>query len=94
MFAKVLENLPNPTNKVCFLKKSLYGLKQASRQWFAKLVHGLGMSNQIKNDHSLFSKHKDGFITFATFYVDDIILTCNDLYSIYHLKSHLHVVLA
>ena len=92
VFMKVPEGLPNPDNKVCLLKKSIYGLKQASRQWFAKLVHELlsqGFTQSL-NDYSLFLKHNNGLLTLAAVYVDDIILTGNDLPSIHQLKAHLH----
>ena len=80
-------------NVVCKLQKSLYGLKQASRQWFAKLVivlHHQGFS-QSEHDASLFIKHSSSLVAFATVYVDDIILTGDDFVSIKALKDHQHV---
>ena len=49
VYMKVPEGLPNPNHQVCLLKKSLYGLKQASRQWFAKLVHELLLQGFVQS---------------------------------------------
>jgi len=68
-------------NQVCLLNKSLYGLKNASRQWYAKLCSFLLMHDfkQTSVDHSLFVKHVHNKITILPVYVDDIILTGNDI---------------
>jgi hypothetical protein len=67
--------------RVCKLNKSLYGLKQASRQWYAKLSSTLinvGYK-QSKLDYSLFVRSHKGNFTAILVYVDDIILAGNNL---------------
>ena len=94
VYMKVPLGFPNPHNKVCKLNKSLYGLKQASRQWFARLVEELTTQGflQSKNDYSLFIKRADSDITVAAVYVDDIVLTGTNIHAINSLKQHLHQI--
>lgn len=74
---------------VCKSKKSLYGLKQASRrQWFSKLSEALTSRGDAssKNDYSLFSKFWDGFLSV----VDDILLAGDNIDELNALKHILH----
>ncbi|KAL8093307.1 hypothetical protein AgCh_035258 [Apium graveolens] len=94
IFMKVPEGVPHKVNQVCRLKKSLYGLKQASREWFFKLLQELLFQGytQSKNDYSLFMKNCNGLTTIVAVYVDDIILTGDNQVEIECLKSHLDKV--
>ncbi|RVX02081.1 Copia protein [Vitis vinifera] len=79
-------------NQVCKLQKSLYGLKQSPRVWFdrfTKTVLKLGYK-QGQADHTLFVKKSHaGKMAILIVYVDDIILSGNDMEELQKLKKYL-----
>lgn len=79
------------SSKVCRLIKTLYGLKQAPREWFDKLSSVLKKVDfvQSKADSSLFTKQVDGTIVVILAYVDDLIVTGNDLQAMEKAKEFL-----
>lgn len=73
------------------LNKSLYGLKQASRQWFLKfttVLTAFGLKQSLA-DHSYFYMQKGGIYLGVIIYVDDILLACSDVAMISSFKKHL-----
>lgn len=60
---------------VCKLNK--YGLKQTSRQWYAKLTEALCSRgyNHFLHDYSMFHKKEGDLMVFVAVYVDDVLLT-------------------
>jgi len=79
-------------HQVCKLQRSIYVLKQASRQWYAHLSSFL-LNNGYKHlasDHSFFLKSSISHLTALLIYVDDIILAGDDLAEIQRITSCLY----
>lgn len=69
-----------PPNLVCRLRKSLYGLKQASRQWYKRFSSVLLGANFIQSpaNNTLFVKATSSSFVAVLVYVDDILIASND----------------
>lgn len=79
-------------NKVCRLRKSLYGLKQSPRVWFERFGSVVKRHDftQSQVEHTMFFKHScEGKIAILIVYVDDIIITGDDVKAISDLKRRL-----
>ena len=62
-------------NVGCHLKRSIYRLKQASRQWYLKFdgtIKKFGFQENVE-DNSIYTKFKNEKFIFLILYVDDII---------------------
>ena len=77
--------------KVCRLQKALYGLKQSPRAWFDRFSQVVKQQGyiQIHADHTLFTRFSHGKISVLIVYVDDILITGDDLEELMRLKIRL-----
>lgn len=68
--------------------KSLYGLKQSLRAWYSKLSRKLTMEDFKTSsvDNTLFIKRKNNITTIIVVYINDIIITGNNLQDIQNVK--------
>jgi hypothetical protein len=75
----------------CKLKKSIYGLKQASRQWYLKFDEVIKIFGFIENqvDNCIYVKIKGSMFIILVLYVDDILLECNDKNLLHETKGFL-----
>ena len=91
VFMEQPEYFNDGTGRVCALKKSIYGLKQASRVWNIKLSNVLITAGYVRSklDPCIFFKLIDSRKIFIAIYVDDVLYftNCNQL------KNELHFIL-
>ncbi|CAI7775178.1 unnamed protein product [Closterium sp. NIES-54] len=79
------------TGRVCKLKKSIYGLKQAQRCWYQKLaavLEEMGFRTS-SYDESLFLKREGEKLVLFLVYVDDILLFSSSMKEIQNVQQQL-----
>jgi hypothetical protein len=65
----------------CRLNKSIYELKQASKQWYLKFndrIKKIGFEENVE-DNCVYTKFNNGKYIFLILYVDDILLASSDI---------------
>ena len=83
--------MPEKEQLVYKLKKSLYGLKQSSRQWYLKFDRFMVSSGftRLEVDHCCYFKWFDNFYTMLLLCVDDMLIAGSNVKKIVNLKARL-----
>ena len=88
-----LENFESNDSKqlVCRLKRSIYGLKQASRQWYQKFDQVITSFGFKENtiDQCIYLKFSGSKFIILVLYVDDILLASSDVGLLHETKRFL-----
>nr|GEY44745.1 retrovirus-related Pol polyprotein from transposon TNT 1-94 [Tanacetum cinerariifolium] len=82
---------PKYPNRVCKLKHSIYGLKQASRHWnkrFDDEIKKFGFT-QNRDEPCVYLKASGSNMTFLILYVDDILIMGNNIPMLQSVKTYL-----
>ncbi|RVX15691.1 Retrovirus-related Pol polyprotein from transposon TNT 1-94 [Vitis vinifera] len=93
VYMKQPEGFPSSDGEqlFCKLKKSIYGLKQASRQWYLKFHNIISSFGFVENvmDQCIYLKVSGSKVCFLVLYVDDILLATNDKGLLHEVKQFL-----
>ncbi|GJX05744.1 retrotransposon protein, putative, ty1-copia subclass [Tanacetum coccineum] len=82
---------PKYPNRVCKLQRSIYGLKQASRQWnkrFDEEIKKFGFT-QNRDEPCVYRKASGSNVVFLILYVDDILIMGNNIPRLKEVKDYL-----
>ena len=76
---------------VCNLKRSSYGLKQASSSWNLHFDDVIRLSGFIKNEEEscVYKRVSGSMVVFLVLYVDDILIIGNDIGMLQSVKAYL-----
>src|SRR5882724_8938209 len=84
--------IPGKEGHICHLQLAIYGLKQASHEWyelFCKTLGNIGLS-RCQVEHAVFYRcDKDDYIVMAV-NVNDLSIACNTRSAIAKFKQQLH----
>jgi hypothetical protein len=91
VYMKQPKGFNDDSQKACKLRKSIYGLKQASRQWYIKFHKVITSYGFIENfvDQCIYLKVSGSKVIFLVLYVDDILLASSDLGLLHETKQFL-----
>nr|GEU32939.1 hypothetical protein [Tanacetum cinerariifolium] len=82
---------PKYLNRVCKLKRSIYGLKKATRQWNKRFDDEIKKFSftQNRDEPCVYLKASGSNVTFLILYVDDILIMRNNIPMLQDGKSYL-----
>ena len=82
---------PSNPNKVCKLKRSIYGLKQASRSWNFRFDQVIKKFDFLRSEEEpcVYMKFSGSKVVILVLYVDDILLIGNDIPMLVSVKTWL-----
>lgn len=91
IYMKPPPGIDAPADHVCRLRRALYGLKQAPRAWFERFNSVVCAAGFSPSDHdpALFTHTSEHGHTLLLLYVDDMLITGDDLEYITFVKQRL-----
>lgn len=91
LFAKQLVGYSDNTNRVCKLKKAIYGLRESPRTWYERFDNFLRklVFLRSENDYCLYMKHDENKTIYLILFVVDLLIFCKNKEKLNEIKNKL-----